>query len=186
MSLSTFWMPFGMIRPNSAAKPRMVFASMVFCLTSSDLAVCSASVPCCSRVLIGTNFASGRTAAVQIAAASAASFFLPFLTNGLTASGGISFTSWPRPVSVRPMMGCTACFHHHCACFLLFEKRDQVVPSDLVPDHRLSGTVYAVNLEHGLRRIDTDHNDAHRKRTLSDGLQRPVYGASMPGAVHPT
>jgi len=83
-------------------KPRMVFASMVFCLTSSDLAVCSASVPCCSRVLIGTNFASGRTAAVQIAAASAASFFLPFLTNGLTASEGISFTSWPRPVSVRP------------------------------------------------------------------------------------
>jgi hypothetical protein len=36
-----------------------------------------------------------------MAAASAASFFLPFFTNGLTASGAISFTSCPRLVSTR-------------------------------------------------------------------------------------
>jgi hypothetical protein len=43
-------------------------------------------------LLTGTNFTSGRDAASQIAAASDASFFFPFLTNGLTASGAISLT----------------------------------------------------------------------------------------------
>jgi len=51
--------------------------------------------------LIGTNLTSGREAASQIAAASAASFFLPFFTKGRTASGAISFTSCPSPVSTR-------------------------------------------------------------------------------------
>ena len=58
-------------------------------------------MPCCSRLLTGTNFTSGRDAASQIAAASAASFFLPFFTKGLTASGAISFTVCPRPLSIR-------------------------------------------------------------------------------------
>jgi len=58
-------------------------------------------MPCCATVLAGTNFTSGREAASQIAAASAASFFLPFFTNGLTASGAINFTVWPRPVRMR-------------------------------------------------------------------------------------
>ena len=58
-------------------------------------------MPCCSKLFTGTNFMSGRDAAAQSAAASAASFFLPFLTNGLTASGAISFTSCPSPVSTR-------------------------------------------------------------------------------------
>src|SRR4051812_40789548 len=49
----------------------------------------------------GTNFTSGRDAAAQSAAASAASFFLPFLTNGRVASGGTSFTSCPSPPSRR-------------------------------------------------------------------------------------
>ncbi len=31
----------------------------------------------------------------------AKSFFLPLFTNGRTASGAISFTSCPRPVSAR-------------------------------------------------------------------------------------
>jgi hypothetical protein len=76
-------------------------ASIVCCLTSNDLAACRASTACCSTVLIGTNLASGRDPATHKAAASAASFFLPFFTNGLTASGAISFTSWPRPLSRR-------------------------------------------------------------------------------------
>ena len=38
----------------------------------------------------------------ELAAASAASFFLPFFTNGFTASGAISFTSCPSPISMRP------------------------------------------------------------------------------------
>jgi hypothetical protein len=42
--------------------------------------------------LAGTNFTLGREAASQIAAASAASFFFPFFTNGLTVSGAINFT----------------------------------------------------------------------------------------------
>jgi len=55
----------------------------------------------CSTLLAGTNFTSGREAASQIAAASAASFFFPFLTKGFTASGAISFTLCPRPVNMR-------------------------------------------------------------------------------------
>ena len=94
-------MPFGTVRPNSVARPRMAFASIVCCLTSRDRAECKARMPCCSKLLAGTNFTSGRDAAAQSAAASAASFFLPFFTNGLTASGAISFTSCPRPVSMR-------------------------------------------------------------------------------------
>jgi hypothetical protein len=66
---------------------------LVACLTSSDLAACRASTACCSTLLIGTNLVSGRVPATHRAAASAASFFLPLLTNGLTASGAISFTS---------------------------------------------------------------------------------------------
>src|ERR1700760_4038072 len=69
----------------------MAFASIVCCLTSSDRAVCNARMPCCSTVLTGTNLTSGREAASQIAAASAASFFLPFLTKGLTHLGQQSF-----------------------------------------------------------------------------------------------
>jgi hypothetical protein len=53
------------------------------------------------HALGGTNFTSGRDAASQIAAASAASFFLPFFTKGLTVSAAINFTVWPRPVSTR-------------------------------------------------------------------------------------
>ena len=53
------------------------------------------------RLFTGTNLASGRDAAAQIAAASAASFFLPRFTNGRTASGAISFTACPRPLSTR-------------------------------------------------------------------------------------
>jgi hypothetical protein len=49
-------------------------------------------MPCCATLLTGTNVALGREAASQIAAASAASFFLPFLTKGLTASEAINFT----------------------------------------------------------------------------------------------
>ena len=94
-------MPFGTTRPNPVARPRMALASMVCCLTSSARAECKAKTPCCSRLFTATNLASGRDAAAQIAAASAASFFLPFLTNGLTASGAISFTSWPRPRDTR-------------------------------------------------------------------------------------
>ena len=94
-------MPFGTVRPNSVAKPRMAFASIVCCLTSRDRAECSARMPCCSKLFAGTNFMSGRDAAAQSAAASAASFFWPFLTNGLTASGAISFTSCPGPVVKR-------------------------------------------------------------------------------------
>jgi len=51
-------------------------------LTSKDRAECEAKVPCWSKLLAGTNFTSGRDAAAQIAAASAASLFLPFLTKG--------------------------------------------------------------------------------------------------------
>ena len=87
--------------PNSVARPRMAFASIVCCLTNRDRAACKARMPCCSTLLAGTNFTSGREAASQIAAASAASFFLPFLTKGFTASGAISFTLCPRPVSMR-------------------------------------------------------------------------------------
>ena len=53
------------------------------------------------QALDGHNFTSSRDAASQIAAASAASFFLPLFTKGLTASGAISFTSCPRPVNTR-------------------------------------------------------------------------------------
>ena len=88
--------------PNSPAKPRRAFATMVCRFTSSDLPACRASTACCSTLLIGTNLVSGRVPATHRAAASAASFFLPLLTNGLTASGAISFTSWPKPLSRRP------------------------------------------------------------------------------------
>jgi len=79
----------------------MALASIVCCLTSKDRAECKARTPCCSKLLMGTNLIPGRDAASQIAAASAASFFLPFFTKGLTASGAISFTSCPRPVNTR-------------------------------------------------------------------------------------
>jgi len=65
---------------------------MACCLTSRARAECKAETPCCSTLFTATNFASGRDAAAQIAAASAASFFLPRFTNGLTASGAVSFT----------------------------------------------------------------------------------------------
>src|SRR5215207_5688372 len=100
-SSSSLPMPFGTTRPNSAARPGMAFASMVCCLTSSARAECKARTPCCSKLLAATNFASGRDAAAQIAAASAALLLLPRLTDGLTASGAISFTSCPRPLSTR-------------------------------------------------------------------------------------
>ena len=86
-------MPFGTTRPNSVARPRRALASMVGCFTSRARAECRARTPCCSRLFTATNVASGRDAAAQIAAASAASFFLPRSTNGLTASDAISFTS---------------------------------------------------------------------------------------------
>lgn len=57
-----------------------------------DRAECKARMACCSVVFIGTNFMSGCDAASKSAAASAASFFLPFFTKGLTASGAVSFT----------------------------------------------------------------------------------------------
>jgi hypothetical protein len=44
---------------------------------------------------------SGWEAAVQSTAASAASFFVHFFTNGRTGSGAISFTSCPRPLAMR-------------------------------------------------------------------------------------
>ena len=70
-------------------------------LVKQQTMLANASAPCCSSFLIGTNFMSGRDAASQIAAASAASFFLPFFTNGLTASGAMSFTSCPSAVNMR-------------------------------------------------------------------------------------
>src|SRR3954454_19464474 len=94
--------PRGAVRPNSAARPRTASASIVCCLTSSARAVCSASTPCRSTVFTGTNFTSGRRAASQIAAASAASFLRPLFTNGRAASGGTSFTSCPSAPSTRP------------------------------------------------------------------------------------
>ena len=96
MSSSSLCRPLGTVSPNSPAKPRRAFASMICCFTSSDLPACRASTACCSTLLIGTNLVSGRVPATHRAAASAASaasFFPPFLTNGLTASGAISFTS---------------------------------------------------------------------------------------------
>src|SRR5260370_600342 len=107
MSSSSLPTPFGTVRPNSVARPRMAFASIVCCLTNRHRAECSARIPCCSKRLAGTNFTAGRDAASQIAAASAASFFLPFFTNGLIASGAISFTSCPSSVSMRAQ-GCAA------------------------------------------------------------------------------
>jgi hypothetical protein len=56
-----------------------------------DRAECKARMACCSVAFIGTNFMSGCDAASKSAAASAASFFLPFFTKGLTATGAISF-----------------------------------------------------------------------------------------------
>ena len=101
MSSVSLALPNPTVRPYSAARPRMALASIVCCLTSKERAECRASTPCCSRLLTGTNLTPGRDAASQMAAASAASFFLPFFTNGRTASGAISFTSCPKPVSTR-------------------------------------------------------------------------------------
>jgi DDE family transposase len=98
-------MPCGTVGPNSLARPRRAFASIVRCLTSKDRAERKARVPCWSKLLAGTNLALGRDAAARIAAASAASFFLPSLTKGLTASGAISLTSWPSPASRRARWG---------------------------------------------------------------------------------
>ena len=79
----------------------MALAGIVCCCPSRERAECGARTPCCSTLFTGTNLASGRDAAAQIAAASAASFFLALLTNGLTASGAIGFASCPRPLSTR-------------------------------------------------------------------------------------
>ena len=101
ISSSSRCRPSGTMSPNSLARPRIALASIVCCLTRSDLAACSASTACCATLLIGTNWISGREPATHRAAASTASFFLPFLTKGFTASGAISFTSWPKAVSKR-------------------------------------------------------------------------------------
>jgi hypothetical protein len=58
--------------PNSAARPRRAFASMVRCFTTSARAACRASTPCCSAPLTGTGRISCRRAASTGAAASAA------------------------------------------------------------------------------------------------------------------
>jgi len=95
ISSSSLSVPRGTMRPNSAARSRMALASIVCCLTNRERAECQARIPCCSRLLAGTNVTSGRDTASQSAAASAASFFLPRLTKGLTALGAISFTLCP-------------------------------------------------------------------------------------------
>ena len=38
---------FWTVTPNSVARPRMAFASIVCCLTNSDRAACKARMPCC-------------------------------------------------------------------------------------------------------------------------------------------
>jgi hypothetical protein len=72
---------------------------------------------------------SGREAAGQSAAASAASFFLPFFTKGLIASGAINFTSCPRPISMRAQWCAAPQAKDHRASLLLLEERDQLAPS---------------------------------------------------------
>src|SRR5947208_15706118 len=111
----------------------MALASIVCCLTSSERAACKARMPCCATVLAGTNLTAGRAAASQIAAASAASFFLPFLTKGLTASGAISFTVVTKAAqNARPVMRGTTGFHHHRATFPFLEEANQLAPAHRV------------------------------------------------------
>jgi hypothetical protein len=97
----TLPIPFGTTMPNSVAKPRKALTSIVRCLISRARTECSDKTLCCFASLVGTNFASGREAASQMAAASAASFFFPFFTNGLTASGAINRVSCPSAAMRR-------------------------------------------------------------------------------------
>src|SRR6478609_11575943 len=110
----------------------MALASMVCCLTSSERTVCKARIPCCSTVLTGTNLTSGREAASQIAAASAASFFLPYLDEGFDRCGGKQLHRVTKAgQNARPVMRGTTGLHHHRATFLLLEERYQVTPTHL-------------------------------------------------------
>lgn len=73
----------------------------VRCRTRRPRAPKAAPAACVSSLLIATNRVVGRSAASQIASASAASFFWRF-TNGFTYAGGINRTSWPMRDSSRP------------------------------------------------------------------------------------
>src|SRR4051795_4446819 len=165
----------------------MALASMVCCLTSSERAVCKARIPCCSTLLTETNLTSGREAASQIAAASAASFFLPFLTKGLTASGANQLHRMTKATeNARPVMRGTTGLHHHRATFLLLEECNQVAPAQLALELYLSGLVDAVDLEDGLGGIQADHAKAHGGRLPCCRFQRPaVWHIDAVGAVHP-
>src|ERR1700722_9419446 len=59
------------------------------------------------------------------------------------------------------MMSRAARLHDDRAGFLPLEEADQFAPAQLSPELYLSGFVYCVDLEDGLRGIQTDHRDAH-------------------------
>ena len=166
----------------------MALASMICCLTRSARAECSASVACCSGLFTGTNFISGRRAASHSAAASAASFLRPRLTNGLTASGATSFTVCPSPLSTRPHrqrrrrsgraaigalgaegVGRPARLQHHRACGLHLEEPDHLAAAQLAPDLGTALLVDAVDLKAGLGGVEADHDNAHGGRFLGIG-----------------
>jgi hypothetical protein len=69
-------------------------------LTRRWRVLCSISTACCSGVFTATNRIVGRVTASQIGSASDASVF-PRFTYGFTYAGGISRSSWPRPMSSR-------------------------------------------------------------------------------------
>ena len=98
MSPLSLPIPFGTVRVNSVARLRMAFASIVCCLTS-DRALCNASTPCCSK-LFADEKNDAADAAAPCTAASRPDVKFPFFTNGRTASGTISFTLCPSPVSI--------------------------------------------------------------------------------------
>jgi hypothetical protein len=123
-------MPFGTLRPHSAARPRMAFASIVCCLSSRDRAECKARIPCCSKLLAGTNFTSGRDAAAQSAAASAASVHPPLFHERLDRFGRDQL----HVVSelgqhACPMMCRATRFQNNRADSLLLEEREKLTPS---------------------------------------------------------
>src|SRR5215218_3832227 len=83
-----------------------------------------------------------------------------------------------------PVVPSAAGLDDHRASCLLLEERDQLVPAQLALENRPSALVHAVDLEHSLCGIQTDHANRHHGRLLlmvaTQNVASRCLGSSTP------
>ena len=157
----------GTTRPNSAASPACVGQHRLLLDQQGPHRVQGQRRPAARGSSPARTSPRAGDAAAHSAAASAASFFLPRFTNGRAASGAISFTSCPSPLSTRaqwwaaPQASMTT-VQRGCA------SKNAITSSrrSLRLSWTLALRVDAMDLEAGLGGVDANHANAHRGRLL--------------------